>query len=82
METHGLDLGVWMTRPCVIVIGHLTRSEAEGLPVPLRVNGRDVRAGGGRTVVSWVYPLGDAPPEFRPELGEPGADDGAGEELP
>jgi hypothetical protein len=81
-ETHGLDLGLWMTQPCVIVIGHLRESQAEGLPLPLRVNGRDVRSGGGRTVVSWVYPLGDSAPEFQPELDELDTDEGSGDASP
>ncbi len=64
-ETHGLDLGHWFTQPCVIVIGHLTQTESKELPVPLEVNGRPAQSGGGRTVVSWVYPLPDAPPEYK-----------------
>ena len=71
-----------MTQPCVIVIGHLRESQAEGLPLPLRVNGRDVRSGGGRTVVSWVYPLGDSAPEFQPELDELDTDEGSGDASP
>ena len=67
-ETHGLDLGHWFTQPCVIVIGRLPDPGADALPIPLRVNGRPVQSGGGKTVVSWVYPLPDAPPEYVPEF--------------
>jgi hypothetical protein len=48
-----LDLSVWFTRPCLIVIGYL---DGAPTPVPLRVDGRPP-AGDGLTVVRWVYPL-------------------------
>jgi len=69
-ETHGLDIGHWFTHPCVVVIGQLTDAETDELPVPLYVNGRPTRSGGGRTVVSWVYPLPDTPPEYVPAFDE------------
>lgn len=73
-ETHGLDLSHWFTQPCVIVIGHLTDPGIEDLPIPLRVNGRPVRSGEGRTVVSWVYPLAASPPSYVPEFEDEQAD--------
>lgn len=70
---HGMDLGVWMTRPCIIVIGHLGVGPGEGgapSPTPLTIDGRppDLR---GRTVVRWVYPLGAAPPPVLTSRAEP-----------
>lgn len=70
---HGMDLGVWMTRPCIIVIGHLGVGPGEGgapSPTPLAIDGRppDLR---GRTVVRWVYPLGAAPPPVLTSMAGP-----------
>lgn len=48
-----LDLSVWLTRPCIILIGELVES---GIPVPLRVDGRPVE-GRGLTMVRWICPL-------------------------
>ncbi len=56
-ETHGVDLGYWFTRPCVILLGVVENPEDAEAPIPLRVNGLDVPISGGRTVFSWVYPL-------------------------
>ncbi len=61
---HGMDLGVWMTRPCIIVLGHMGvgRSEADApCPTPMTIDGRDPNLQ-GRTFVRWVYPLDAAPP--------------------
>jgi hypothetical protein len=51
-----LDLSVWMTRPCIIVIGYLDNSE---LPIHLRINDRDDASttSTGTTMVRWIYPL-------------------------
>lgn len=66
-ETHGLDLGVWFTTPCVIVIGHVViggdAATPEASPIPLQVDGRPVPSS-GRTVVAWVYPLEPSPPAW------------------
>ncbi len=48
-----LDLSVWFTRPCLIVIGYLEDSPT---PVPLKVDGETPRST-GLTVVRWIYPL-------------------------
>ena len=48
-----LDLSVWFTRPCLIVIGRLENSKT---PVPLLVEGSK-QATSGLTIVRWVYPL-------------------------
>ncbi len=48
-----LDLSTWFTSPCLVVIGYL---EGPPSPVPLLVNG-EKPAGGGLTVVRWIYPL-------------------------
>ncbi len=79
--THGLDLSRWSTRPCVIIIGTLRLEGQDAAPVPMGVatNGT-VRKPyySGPTVVRWVYPLPDDPPEVpvvtMPEAGvQPGA---------
>lgn len=61
---HGLDLGVWMTEPCIIILGHLGVGPGEDgapSPTPMTIDGRDPNLS-GRTFVRWVYPLGDRPP--------------------
>jgi hypothetical protein len=64
--THGWDLGMWFTQPCVIIVGHLGTNKDERIasPVPLTVDGKPVNSA-GHTVVRWVYPLPDNPPEYR-----------------
>jgi hypothetical protein len=64
--THGWDLGMWFTQPCVIIVGHLGTGKDEKIPtpVPLTVDGKPVNSA-GHTVVRWVYPLPDDPPEYR-----------------
>ena len=57
-DTHRYDLSRWMTRPCVIVVGHLENGPS---PVPLTLDG-DPMGSTGRTVVRWIYPLPDNPP--------------------
>ncbi len=64
-ETHGWDLGLWFTQPCVIVLGQMGASTKDApTPVPLSVDGRAIEPR-GRTVVRWVYPLPDRPPTYR-----------------
>jgi len=62
-ETHGIDVGRWLTRPCVIVLGQVRETSGTAPPIPLYVNGRAVEAR-GRTLVMWVYPLPDDPPGY------------------
>ncbi|MBX3361191.1 MAG: hypothetical protein KF705_07100 [Phycisphaeraceae bacterium] len=60
--THGWDLGLWFTQPCVIILGQMGPTTRDApTPVPLSVDGRAIAAQ-GRTVVRWVYPLPDRPP--------------------
>ena len=68
-STHGWDLGLWFTQPCIIILG--TRDGPNGVdsPVPLMVNGEAV-PNTGRTVVRWIYPLPDDPPAF-PQSSDP-----------
>lgn len=76
--SHGWDLGRWFTRPCVIIVGHLGSGDGEPGPVPLFVDtggGWREAPSRGRTVVRWVYPLGDDPPAF-PGAEEPDEGDG------
>ena len=63
---HGLDLGVWMTQPCIMVLGHLgVGGDGEGAPspTPMTIDGRDPNLR-GRTFVRWVYPLESSPPRI------------------
>ncbi len=48
-----LDLSMWMTRPCIIIMGRLENSPT---PVPLRIEGSE-QPSSGVTIVRWVYPL-------------------------
>ena len=50
-----MDLSVWLTRPCLIVMGTLRESP---LPIPLRLDGSDtVPTSDGLTMVRWIHPL-------------------------
>lgn len=57
--THGLDLGRWFTHPCLII---LAQADGADCPAPLLAGGRPVPAT-GLTIVRWIYPLADNPPE-------------------
>lgn len=82
--SHGYDLSLWFTQPCVIVVGQLGAGEAlQPSPIPVSVNTdgqwREIHTE-GRTVVRWVYPMGERPPEHPdwsdgavPEAGGPEA---------
>lgn len=61
VSTHNWDLGLWFTQPSIIIIGQIA-GENSNSPVPISVDGRNVPTT-GRTVVRWVYPLADNPPE-------------------
>lgn len=70
--THGFDLGVWFTEPCLIILG---TARGVASPVPVFVDGRAVGAddpelNDGRVHVQWVYPLRGQAPVFTnpPEL--------------
>ena len=66
--THGYDLGRWFTQPCVIIIGQLgegTGKNGAASPVPITIDGQTLSTR-GRTVVRWIYPLAESPPEVRP----------------
>jgi hypothetical protein len=82
-HTHGWDLGKWFTQPCIIVVGQIGADGRGPSPVPLYV----ARGGTyrevpqvGRTMVRWIYPLGERPPHPKPaeeddsdsEVGPPG----------
>lgn len=63
-NTHGLDLGRWLSQPCVIIVGSIgSEKEGEPCPVPMALDGEKF-ATSGRTIVRWVYPLPDEPPTF------------------
>jgi hypothetical protein len=64
--THSFDLSRWSTRPCLIIIGTLRLEGESTMPAPMGVatNGavrNPIYA--GTTIVRWVYPLPDNPPE-------------------
>lgn len=61
---HRWDLSKWFTQPCIIIIGHLTDGAG---PVPITVDGEAAKLT-GRTVVRWVYPLPEDPPQQQPIL--------------
>jgi hypothetical protein len=79
-HTHGWDLGKWFTQPCVIVVGQIGADGRGPSPVPLYVSRgasyREVRQV-GRTVVRWVYPLGQRPPFPQTQTEEENADPGS-----
>ncbi|WP_420587951.1 DUF4350 domain-containing protein [Marivita sp.] len=66
-STHGWDLGRWLTTPCVIVVGFVEIEPADaspaGSPFPFFVNNRPAPAS-GLTMVTWIYPLPAAPPNW------------------
>lgn len=67
--THGLDLGRWLTQPCIIVLGVVETSPSDDATNPLPIY---MQRGGswseldwsGKTVVRWVYPLNPNPPQW------------------
>jgi len=69
-STHGLDLGKWITQPCIIVLGVVQISKDTDAMNPLPVYLK--RGGGwkeidwsGKVVVRWVYPLDENPPRWQ-----------------
>ena len=66
-STHGFDLGRWLTTPCLIVTGFVQveprDASPDGIPYTLYVDNRPVPAS-GLTMVTWIYPLPDAPPDW------------------
>lgn len=83
-NTHGLDLGKWLTQPCVMVLGTVSVNEEDRVtnPVPTllqRTGEWDDVDWSGTVVVRWVYPLAPNPPEWssdaaREVIVPPGAD--------
>ncbi len=69
--THSLDLGRWLTQPCIIVLGVVETPAGEDATNPIPVY---LQRGGnwneldwsGKTVVRWVYPLEPNPPRWNP----------------
>lgn len=70
-STHGLDMGKWLTEPCIMVLGvvDVERGEDVENPVPTLMQ----RSGdwndidwSGKVVVRWVYPLDQNPPRWMP----------------
>jgi hypothetical protein len=50
-----LDLSMWFTRPCIMLIGYVENSP---MPVPLRLNNNDEPPpSSGLTIVRWIFPL-------------------------
>lgn len=68
-DTHTLDLGKWLTQPCIIIIGHMRQDSPSPTPLTITDGGepRTFRTR-GHTVVRWVYPLPPHPPTWaRPD---------------
>lgn len=68
-STHGLDLGKWLTEPCIIVLGvvEASRDDNASNPIPTLMQRtgewRDIQWS-GKVVVRWVYPLRENPPSW------------------
>ncbi len=76
--THDLDLSRWFTQPCVMILGIMEGEGADTCPTPFAVSTgggpRTVRIE-GRTVLRWIYPLPDNPPEVNnPNTPDPETD--------
>lgn len=74
-STHGLDLGRWLTTPCLIIVGFVEveppDASPEGMPYTLYVDNQPAPAS-GLTMITWIYPLDDQPPQwFGTPLDEP-----------
>jgi hypothetical protein len=67
-----LDLSMWFTRPCLIVIGTLKDDSEETMdpPFPIEIDG-DTPKSEGRTIVRVVFPLPDVPGTIPPPLTAP-----------
>lgn len=64
-RTHGMDLGLWFTQPCVMVLGQVNQSGRDARSVvPLLLGGNEVPCE-GLTYIMWVYPLEPKPPMVR-----------------
>ena len=71
--THGLDLGRWLTQPCIIVLGVVETpsgsNATDPLPIYMQRGGNwDELDWSGKTVVRWVYPLDSNPPRWNLNL--------------
>ncbi|GAB5495377.1 MAG: hypothetical protein Phyf2KO_04570 [Phycisphaerales bacterium] len=68
-STHGLDLGRWLTSPCIIVLGiaDVSRDDSASNPIPTLMQRtgewKDIEWS-GKVVVRWVYPLRESPPDW------------------
>lgn len=89
-STHGLDLGRWLTTPCLIIVGFVevepSDASPDGIPYPLYVDNQPAPAS-GLTMVTWIYPLPDAPPEwfgteFQPATTEPDSETNSESDQP
>ena len=64
--THAFDLSRWSTRPSLVIIATLTTEGDDSMPQPIGIatNGSTRTPDyAGTTIVRWVYPLPDNPPE-------------------
>ena len=67
-HTHGYDISRWFSQPCVIILGHLGEGigkDSQPSPVPLTLDGEALSTR-GMTLIRWIYPLADAPPDVSP----------------
>lgn len=68
-----VDLSLWFTQPCLIVIGTLADEDPSNIPppFPLELNGYTPQAE-GQTIVRVIFPLPNAPGTLTPPLpGQP-----------
>ncbi|MGV6813675.1 MAG: hypothetical protein ACWA5W_01555 [Phycisphaerales bacterium] len=71
---HGWDMGRWFTQPTLIVVGVVDiepdDASPDGMPTPVWINGKRVKAS-GKTIVSWVYPFDANAPGFLGSVSPP-----------
>ncbi len=51
-----LDFAEWFGKPCIIVMGFIPNSP---IPVPISLDGEEIKESSGETFVRWIYPLGE-----------------------
>lgn len=68
----GVDLSLWFTRPCLIVIGTVRDRTLDGIsaPFPIEIAG-DAPQAEGDTIVRVVFPLPDPPALIAPRMPSP-----------
>ncbi|MDG2055182.1 MAG: hypothetical protein P8J86_10800 [Phycisphaerales bacterium] len=61
-----LDLGRWLSRPCIIIMGYMPGSTS---PMPIQLEGNpDAIPSTGLTLFRWIYPLPTAIDQWQEEI--------------